>query len=183
MKKSFLGLAISTLVMVGAAQAEVSPNDVSATLTVTGSVTHQYACMVNLSKPTVNVSDNVDSLTAQGANGLSNASIQTVEISLSGDQECSDNAREQKIAYKFLGIADSGDGTSLANNAGVDGATGVGIALYDLEGNIVKVNQDTMLAKPDSNVSQLLLGVVKLNNQTAKAGSINGSLTVQIERL
>ncbi|WP_313081323.1 fimbrial protein [Atlantibacter sp.] len=179
MKKSFLGLAISTLFMVGAAQADVSPNDVSATLNVTGAVTHQFSCVVNLSKPTVNISDDVDSLTAQGTNGTSNPSVQSVEISTTGDQECSTAA----IAYKFLGTADSADGTSLANNAGVDGATGVGVALYDISGNIIKVNQDTMLAKPDSGVTQLLLGLVKLNNQTPKAGTINSSVTVQIERL
>lgn len=184
MNKSFLGLAISTLFMVGAAQAEVNPNDVSATLNVTGSVTRQFSCTVNLGASSVNLTGDVSTMSQQGDAGSSN--IEIADITLSGDQECSTMAGEGKIAYKFLGTADAADGTSLANNdLSAGAASGVGIALYQVnDGNsVLKINQDTMLAAASPAITHLGLGLVKLNGQELKAGSVQGALTVQIERL
>lgn len=183
MNKSFLGLAISTLFMVGAAQADVNPNDVSATLSVTGTVTHEVNCAVNVGSSVVNIQGDIAKLATQGATGTS--SMQTVDLSLSGDEECNSMAAEGKIAFTFLGTADSADGTSLANTDSSTGAAqGVGIALYNVKDNsVIRINQDKMIAEGSSAVNQLGLDLVKLNNQEAKAGSVQGFMTIQIERL
>jgi len=183
MKKSFLGLAISTMFMVGAAQADVNPNDVSATLSVTGSVTHEVNCAVNVGSSVVNIQGDIAKLAKQGDTGTS--SMQTVELSLSGDEECDSMAAQGKIAYSFLGTADTADGTSLANTDSSTGAAqGVGIALYNIkDGNIIKINQDRMIAEASPALNHLGLDLVKLNNQEVKAGSVQGFMTIQIERL
>ncbi|MNZ45996.1 Fimbrial protein [compost metagenome] len=184
MNKSFLGLAISTLFMVGAAQADVNPNDVSATLSVTGSVTHEVNCAVNVGRSVVDLQSDIAKLAKQGDTG-NISSMQTVELSLSGDEECDSMAREGKITYSFHGTADSADGTSLANtDLSVGAAQGVGIALYNVnDHSILKINQDKMIAQQSFSVNQLGLDLVKLNNQEVKAGSVQGSVTIQIERL
>lgn len=183
MNKSILGLAISTIFMVGAAQATVNPNDVSATLNVTGSVTHNVTCSVNLSTPSVVLTADLDKMPTQGDGNVDGATI--VDLTLSGEG-CSDMATDGKIAYTFTGTADSADGTALANTLSTgDAAQGVGIALYNTgAGNsLIRVNRDnvTAVAAPSSN--KLGLTLVKLKEQTAKAGAVQGSVTIQIERL
>lgn len=183
MNKSFLGLAISTLFMVGAAQAEVNPNDVSATLSVTGSVTHEVSCAVTLGSTVVDLQGDIATLPNQGS--ASTGAMKTVDLSLSGDEECNSMAAEGKIAYSFLGTADNADGISLANtDSSTSAAQGVGVALYNVKDNsIIKINQNQMIAEGSTGVNQLGLELVKLNNQEAKAGSVHGVMTIQIERL
>lgn len=184
MKKSLLGLAISTLFMVGTAHADTNPKDVSAVLSVNGVVNHVSSCAVHLGSNIISLSSDIDKLTPQGDAGSDN--MQIAEISLAGDDECSTLASLGKIAYKFLGTADTAAGTSLANtDLGASAASGVGIALYQVNnGNgVLRINQDTMLAAPSTAVSQLGLGLVKLDGQEVKAGAVLGALTIQIERL
>jgi len=184
MNKSLLGLAISALFMMGAAHAEVNPNDVSATLSVTGSVTHQVNCAVKISSSVVNLSADIETMAKQGAAGSQD--IQTVEISLGGDEECQTKAGAGEIAYSFQGTADSADKTSIANtDLSANAATGVGIALYDVKNDkrVIKINQDTMAINSSNTVDHLGLALVKLNNQEVKAGSVNGSVTIQIEHI
>lgn len=185
MNKSLLGLAISTLFMVGAAHADVNPNDVSATLTVSGSVTHEFSCSVKLGASVVNLQADIDKLAT--ASQTARNGIQGVDISLAGDDECNTMAEQGKISYSFLGTADSATGTTLANtNVGADAAKGVGIAIYaGGTGTPLVINQDTMIALPASASSSNHLGLdlVKLDGQEATAGTVQGALTIQINRL
>ncbi|ABP58772.1 MULTISPECIES: fimbrial protein [Enterobacteriaceae] len=182
MNKSFLGLAISTLFMVGAAHADVNPNDVSATLSVSGSVTHEFSCSVKLGSSVVTLQGDIDKLPTPSQTARNG--IQTVEISLAGDEECTTMAGQGKIAYSFLGAADNATGTTLANtNVGTDGAKGVGIALYSATGAPLVINQDTMIAAAAPAVNHLGLDLVKLDGQEATAGAVQGALTIQINRL
>lgn len=180
MKKSILGLAVSAMFVMGVAHAEVNPNDVSATLTVSGSVTaNQSACTVNLNKSSIALSAEVSKLVAQGATATP---VDAVDLSITGDTQCSDLVAAGKMAYKFLGTADSAMGTSLANTVtGENAANGIGIALYDNAGKVVSINKDTITAT--STASHLGLGLVKLEGVEATAGSVQGALTIQIERL
>lgn len=180
MKKSLLGLAVSALFVVGAVHAETNPNDVSATLTVSGSVTaSQSICTVNLGQSSIALSADVTSLVSQGA---STTPVNTVDMTIDGDDQCKTLVSEGKMAYKFLGTADNAMGTSLANTVAGDGsAAGIGIALYDNAGQVLSINKDTIAAT--STASHLGLGLVKLDGQEATAGSVQGSLTIQIERL
>ncbi|EOI3503125.1 fimbrial protein [Cronobacter dublinensis] len=183
MKKTILGLAVSAMFMAGTVQAETNANDVSATLSITGSVTPaEFSCAVQLSTNTINMVVDTDKLVPQGQNGLAEGNNESLFISVAGDDQCAVLAGEGKIAYKFVGTADNADGTVIANSAtGDNAAAGVGIGLYDDAGNVIKINDDTVVAKTTKNM--LVLSAVKLNGQTVTTGNLSGSVTIQIERL
>jgi type 1 fimbria pilin len=176
-KKSILAMAVSAMFMVSAAQAETNPNDVSAVLTVSGTVTESQNCAVQLSQSSVALDADVTTLQAQGA---TNSQVSGVSLSIDG---CSALVTKGQLAFKFIGTADDALGTSLANSSTGEGAaSGIGIALYDVIGNVVNINSDTMTVNAN-NVNKLGLGLVKLDGQEATAGSVQGSLTIQVERL
>ncbi|NCH72322.1 fimbrial protein [Cronobacter dublinensis] len=180
MKKTILGLAISAMFMVGAVQAETNANDVSATLSVTGTVTaNDSVCSVVLSDSTVALNGDVSSLVEAGQKP---ANAKSVIIRTQGDNNCTTLLSQGKLAYKFLGTADGVDGTTLANSASAESAAqGVGIGLYNMEGTSLKINEDTATAT--STGYTLQLGLVKLSGSEPTAGDVQGSLTIQIERL
>lgn len=182
MKKSFLGLAISAMFVMGAAQAQ----DVSATLNVTGSVTNSdMGCAVNLTESSVKVDGDLAKMVAQGVETLP---AKLIQLNVTGFGEsasaiCNSLADEGKLAYRFVGTVDNGDGNVLANVATGEGvATGVGIALYDAAGKTVPVNSGTLPVEKGTGTT-LGLGLVKLNGQTPVQGSVQGSLTIQLDRL
>ena len=179
MKKSLLGFTISALLVAGAAHATTNANDVSATLSVTGSVTKEFSCAVNVSKNTVDVSADINELVAQGVNALPK---ETIELTVTGDTDCLDMVKNNKIAYSFHGTADDVQGNVLANSlTDSSAAQGVGVGLYTFQGEVIELNKDTI---PATNVqTQLGLSVVNLAGKTATAGSVQGALTIQIERL
>ncbi|EBY8275685.1 type 1 fimbrial protein [Salmonella enterica subsp. enterica serovar Braenderup] len=103
-------------------------------------------------------------------------------MTISGDEQCNDLVSQGKMAYKFIGTADNALGTSLTNTlTGESAANGIGIALYNTDGQILSINKDTVTAT--TTPTHLGLGLVKLDGQEATAGSVQGSLTIQIERL
>ena len=180
MKMSILGLAVSTLFVVGGAQAGTNSSDVSATLTVSGTVTaSQSACSITLGQTSIALNADVSNLVIQGA---STTPANSVDMVIDGDDQCKTLASEGKMAFKFLGVADNAQGSSLANTVDGDAAAkGIGIALYDNEGTVLHINRDTMAAS--STATHLGLGLVKLDGQEAIAGSVQGALVIQIERL
>lgn len=180
MKKSILGLAVSALFVMGAAQASTNPDDVSATLTIAGTVTPTVSpCTVNLGQSSVDLSADISTLAVQGSSTTPTA---TVDLTVTGDAQCADLVSQGKVAYKFLGTADSSMGSILANSATGEGAAkGIGIALYDNAGQNLLINKDTMTAT--TGASHLGLAMVRLAGQEAAVGAVQGSLTIQIERL
>ncbi|MEX5383639.1 fimbrial protein [Cronobacter muytjensii] len=180
MKKTILGLAISTLFMVGAAQATINPNDVSATLAVTGSVTAtESTCSVTLSDASVNLTEDISTMVEAGQKPNT---LKGVNLSVSGDNSCTDMLAQGKLGYKFIGTPDNVDGTTLANSASQEtAAKGVGIGIYNMTGEAMSINEDTVTATTSAYTLQL--GLVKLAGQVPTVGAVQGSLTVQIERL
>lgn len=180
MKKSILGLAVSALFVVGAAQAGTNANDVSATLNVTGTVTNNdMGCAVNLAQSSVKLTGDVQTLPAQGADALP---TQLVQLSVTGNEFCTDLAKNNKMAYKLLGTADNADGNAIANSdSGEGAASGVGIALYNVSGTQLDVNSGTLPVT--DGITSLGLGLVKLTGQETVPGTVKGTLTIQIERL
>ncbi|MBL7637102.1 MULTISPECIES: fimbrial protein [Atlantibacter] len=178
MKKSILGLAVSALFVVGAAQA--TTNDVSATLSVTGTVTNaDTGCTVLLNNTAVDVTGDITTMPTQGAPAIP---AKFVSMNIIGGAVCDDMLANNKIAYKFVGTADNADGTVLANaNTGEGAATGVGIGLYNEKGDVINLNSGTLAAKDTP--TKLGLGLVKLTGQQAVTGTVQGSLTIQVERL
>lgn len=183
MKKSILGLVVSSMFVMGAAHAEVNPNDVSATLTVNGTVTPapEAICHVELTKSYVSLNSEIDTLASQGANINTPQEVIGVQLAGNGTQ-CTAMSMEGKIAYKLNGTADGAEGSVLANSlTGQSAAQGVGIGLYNTAGDVVNVNNSIMA--DSSGVTLLGLNLVKLNGQEAVAGGVQGTLTIQVERL
>ncbi|EKY3118314.1 type 1 fimbrial protein [Cronobacter turicensis] len=183
MKKSILGLTVSALFMVGAAQASTNPNDVSATLSVTGTVVEDITqvCTVSLDKSSVALSNDVGDLINQGDRATANGS-ERVNLQIIGGDQCQTEIAAGHMAYKFTGMADNGDGTVLTNtDTSATAAQGVGVGIYDYVGNVLKVNQDTLPATTEGNA--ITLQMVKLTGQEAIAGNVLSSVTIEIERL
>lgn len=181
MKKSIIGLAVSALFVMGAAQASTNPDDVSATLTISGTVAPKPSvCVVNLGQPTVAMNSDISTMPLQGTPTAH--PTDSVDLTIGGDDECADLVSQGKMAYTFHGDADSSMGSVLANTATGEGAAkGIGIALYDNEGKPLLINTDAMTATTAA--AHLGLGMVKLAGQESGTGSVQGSLTIQIERL
>lgn len=179
MKKTLLAVAMSTLFVFGAAQAE--SNDVSATLNITGSVTNSdTGCTVVLPVNTLSVDGDVALMNEQGAATTTPTKI--VNMSVVGGAACDSLASQGKLAYKFIGTADSADGNVLANTMSGEGAaSGIGIGLFDENGTVVNINSGTLPVI--SGMTKLGMALVKLKGQDAVGGAVQGSLTIQIERL
>lgn len=181
MNKHILGLAVSALFMVATAQAE--DIDTPATIEIAGNVTGtpdtSASCTVNISKSLVNLSVDVTNLRDQG---VKTTPDEGVMLSVTGDQGCNNLLMDSRIAYKFVGTADEATGKVLANTDTSEGAAqGVGVGVYDQEGNVVNVNADYFRANLYNTV--VGLGLVKLSGQTPTQGTVKSALTVEILRL
>ncbi|ELY4323047.1 fimbrial protein [Cronobacter turicensis] len=183
MKKSILGLAASALFMVGAAQAETNPNDVSATLSITGTVVADItdACTVTLDKNSVVLtSSDVGALINQGDDATSTVKV---KLNITGAADCATKVEAGTMAYKFTGASDNADGTVLANTDTSElGAKGVGVGIFTDANKPVKVNStDYMVATTEG--TDIGLQMVKLTGETAQAGNVTSALTIEIVRL
>lgn len=181
MNKHILGLAVSALFVVATAQAE--DVDTPATIEIAGNVTGtpdtSASCTVNISKSLVNLSVDVTNLRDQG---VKTTPDEGVMLSVTGDQGCNNLLMDSRIAYKFVGTADEATGKVLANTDTSEGAAqGVGVGVYDQEGNVVNVNADYFRANLYNTV--VGLGLVKLSGQTPTQGTVKSALTVEILRL
>lgn len=175
MKKQFPILLISTLFVLGAAQASDTP----ATLAISGTATNgSTGCSVNMSPTTISlesIPQNV--MPRQGGNSIPKSPI---SLSISGSSECYALALANHLAYRFVGIPDDAEGTVLANtDTTSQAATGVGIGLYDMHGKFLSI-KDTVLV---NNLDSISMQVVSLKGQRATEGSVTGTLTIQLDRL
>lgn len=178
MNKKNLCLAMSTLFMAFTASAA----DTSATLnisgTVTGSNTTTASCAVKLSKASVNLVQDATQIISQGVRATP---TEGVSLSITGDQGCQNLVMDHRIAYKFTGSADASSGHVLANTDSSAGAAkGVGVGIYDVNGNVINVN-DHLSASTNSAV--IGLGLVKLGGQAPSAGTVKSALIIQVDRL
>ncbi|ELY7392776.1 fimbrial protein [Cronobacter universalis] len=183
MKKSILGLTVSALFMVGAAQAATNPNDISADLQITGSVVSDItsACTVSPSQDSITLpSQEVNALIEQGANA---ESVVPVTLRIVGGTDCSNLVTGGKMAYKFTGVSDNAEGTALANqDTTAQGATGVGVGVFRGDNTPVRVNSTDSLPAYQEGTT-IGLSMVKLAGQTPQAGRVSAALTIEIERL
>lgn len=183
MKKSLIALNAMALLMSSLIQAGAVAEDAAATLNISGTVGKGSlgSCTAVLDKTAVTLTGNISSMANQ--NDPLNDDGQAVKITFTGSDECYFAAMENKLAYKFIGTADNAEGTVLANSdASYEGAQGIGIGVYDLrKKTLLKINQDSLPAAVGG--SMLGLNLVKLTGQEVKGGHVQGSLTVQVERL
>ncbi len=175
MKKTVLGLAMSALLITGSAMAQ----DNSATVAIDGTVKPAgTVCSVQSSETSVSLLELPENLINQGDNATS---PYIVHLSVNGDPKCTTLVEEGKMAFRFSGVADEGDGTALANLLTDDSAAkGVAIGMFDGDNKPVAVNTGLLTAKKDTTFG---LQMVRLTGSQAVSGNINSYVTIDIERL
>ncbi|EOC1278975.1 fimbrial protein [Cronobacter turicensis] len=183
---------IGGLLVAGAAQAETTPQDVSATLSISGVVlSSDKGCRVSLSKENLAFNMNAGEVIYQGHNATQ---PQTVTVSIQDNDIngnfCSKAVEAGQIAVKFVGKADDADGTALANQYATaeDAAKGVGFGFFNENNAPIAINSGSLPVSnigPVTNTPSVTFGVqpVRLTNTEITAGMIAGSVTVEIERL
>ncbi|EOI3468526.1 fimbrial protein [Cronobacter turicensis] len=183
---------IGGLLVAGAAQAETTPQDVSATLSISGVVlSSDKGCRVALSKENLYFNMNAGEVIYQGHNATQ---PQTVTVSIQDNDIngnfCSKAVEAGQIAVKFVGKADDADGTALANQYATaeDAAKGVGFSFFNENNTPIAINSGSLPVSnigPVTNTPSVTFGVqpVRLTNTEITAGMIAGSVTVEIERL
>ncbi|MBL7637101.1 MULTISPECIES: fimbrial protein [Atlantibacter] len=179
MKKSLSVLVTAAVLMAGAAHAEQNSKDVSAVLAVTGKAfIPESVCSVELSPTSISLESTIEDLRPQGTTVLP---TDIVNLSVIGDNDCNTLISGGKIAYRFVGVADSKTGEVLANADTSEGAaTGVGVGIYSIYGKPIALNAD----KVDITTDKFGLRLVSLDqSEPATMGNVSSTLTVQIERL
>lgn len=164
----------SALIISGFAHAADKP----ATLAITGHATNTEAvCAVNINPQSISLTSEADNLVIQGSKTIPQKSV---SISLSGNDECYALQMTDHISYRFLGTADSVDGTVLANtDTSPEAATGVGVGLFTQKGDIINLNSIIHV----SDTMNIGLEMVSLKRAEVTAGNVSTTLTVQVERL
>lgn len=190
--KKMAGVFIVGLISAGVAQADTTPQDIPATLSITGAVSSpDKGCRVALSKDNLYFNMNAGEIISQGhkATQAETVTVTIQENDVSGNF-CAKAVEAGQIAVKFVGTADDADGTALANQYATaeDAATGVGIGVFDEQNSPIAINSDSLAVtnlSTVSNMGSVNFGVqpVRLTNRDITAGMIAGSVTVEIERL
>lgn len=185
MKKLLTTLHVSALLIIGSLQVSASAEDSTATLNINGTVGKGIAsaCTMKLDKATVKLTGNTSTMINQ------NEPIkegEDVVLTLNGGAECYQLAEQGKLIYKIMGNADNADGTVLANNdTSANAATGIGIGIYNIHSynhnQQLRINKDSVKVNPL--VNAIGLTMVKLNGKEVRGGNVQGTLTIQIERL
>jgi len=177
MKIFYSVLILSSLMTGFAAQAE----DVSATLSITGDATSgPTGCEVNMNPTTIALDTiDLDALPWQGGNTIPKNPI---NLSISGSSECYALVLADRMAYRFVGTPDAGEGSVLANiDTSSQAAKGVGIGIFDMHGKFLDIRKTVSAL----DLQRITMQVVSLKGTEQKPteGHVSGNLTVQIERL
>ncbi|WP_436894168.1 fimbrial protein [Siccibacter turicensis] len=189
MKNIVTGFALAAGFFSSAVLAEPTSQDVPATLNISGTATRSPGCSVVLSKQSITLTSAASDLIKQGedATAAETVSISIVDASGEGIHACDDEMYQGHLGVTFNGQADSVQGNVFANtDATTTGASGVGIGVFNNFNQPISVNGGIIeLNKSGVDGSAALFGVqmVKLQNQTVKAGNVTGAMTVQITRL
>ncbi|ELY4517979.1 type 1 fimbrial protein [Cronobacter muytjensii] len=175
MKKLLLIVAVSSVL---ASATAIAANDIPATLNISGSVQDSTgSCAIELSRSLVHLpNQDVASLPEQGTFLPDAVARDAVSAMLTGSN-CSG------VALNFIGNA-AGDGSALSNaDEGSAAAKGVGVGIYDAAGEIITPNVSSRYVMPGVSSYPFHLAMVKLKNQSPAPGSVQSSLTVQIDRM
>ncbi|WP_313486450.1 fimbrial protein [Atlantibacter hermannii] len=192
MKKALFCVAASTFLMLGAAHASTDSNDISANLTVKGNLheTPQIAgCTITLDKGSVALNSNLADMPSQGDKAVNASSINLVIRSLAPTvapyDACTQELTDGHIAFKVTGVGDSVENTVLANTQVTGGAQGVGVGIYDTEGESVPLNSVVNLLDSggEAGIGEISVGLVKLKNQTPTAGLVAAALTIEVAHI
>lgn len=173
-----------SLFITGSVNAAVNPTDQSATLNISGSVADSEVagCSVGVIGGNTILLESMDDtdLLNQDENGTHMTIVPLHIYGVKNLSDCYDVIQNGRLALRLTGQGDNATGTVLQNSGT---ATGVGIGIYNYDTTKpVLINNGNLEVKKDG-TANLGLQSVKLSGQSATAGSMKGTLTVEIERL
>lgn len=187
MKKLIPGLALVAVSFSTATFADATPQDVSATLAISGTLTTSKSdyCQILLNKSVIDLNATAGGLIEQGQNGTSTEEMSFSVSSINQISQCDKQIYDGKIAVRFTGTYDNADGTAFANTAtGDNAAAGVGIGLFNHDKTPLDVSEIYKLPAGSNTATGVIgLQLIKLKGETVKTGSVTGNITFQIERL
>ena len=175
MKKALFCVAASTFLMLGAAHASTDPQ-------IAG-------CTITLDKGSVALNSNLADMPSQGDKAVNASSVNLVIRSLvptvAPYDACTQELADGHIAFKVTGVGDSVENTVLANTQVTGGAQGVGVGIYDTEGESVPLNSVVNLLDSggEAGIGEISVGLVKLKNQTPTAGLVAAALTIEVAHI
>lgn len=183
--KRFFAVGACALFIASAVHA-AKTSDTSASLSITGQLmtAEVYnSCVVSLpTASAVNLNTNGGSLADQGDNAT-NAAPVTIGVNGKVDaNNCEQQMDNGRLAIKFVGVADSSDGTVLANTyQGADAATGVGVGIFDKDGKPLSL-ADLLPIDSGTDSASITVGLqpVELKGQVATTGKIQSSVTIEV---
>jgi len=178
MKKLALIIALSSILGTGVAQAA---NDVPATLAITGAVTSATAgCTVEFANPSVQMGEKEMSVLPTQGQQTTTSQLAAVRADFTGD--CTKSGQVSPTVT-FSGIPDGSEGSALLNSAtGSAAATGLGVGIYDVAGEVISPNNGSRKATSADSIV-FYVGMVKLKGVTGTPGQVQSSLTVQVDGL
>ena len=162
----------------------LAAEDQTATLSVAGRLFRPFSCTVSLSRPTVDLKNQViGRIPTVETSPINTTSSVLVVANITG-AGCKDYTNTSnyyaRTALRFNGVADNNDSTVLANTASDDtAAKGIAVGLYTLEGVRFKINRNIPLSDGQF---PFFIGMVKVND-TPSTGKVQSSLTVSVEHL
>ncbi len=176
MKKTLLGLALSGLFSIGAAQA----TDHSATLDISGTVTADAVECTVYTQASVSLTGKVGEMITPGQVATNPTNV---PFSIGSSTTDGNNACVGKVAIQLHGTTDSAYTDVLANaDVSEAGAKGVAIGVYDGTTNSpLPVNVAEII--PSTAVGSFGLQLVALGGETVVAGNVHSSLTLDVVRL
>ena len=178
MKKIALIIALSSIFGPVVAQ---GTDDVPVTLAVTGSVTDESAgCSVAFATPSVEMGEKDMSLLPLQGQQTPTSQLSAVRADLIGD--CLKSGQISP-SVTFTGILDSSEGNALANSAtGSAAATGLGVGIYDIAGEVITPNNGSRKATAKDSIV-FYVGMVKLKGAIGTPGQVQSAVTVQVDGL
>lgn len=183
MNKIIKGIVIPVLLVSGSAIAADNTTDTAAYVEITGSVKDStpVECSISSSVHSVSIHSDISNMIEAGdkANNMT-----LVPIQISGNDACKDLIDQGRIGYKITGTADESDATILKNaDSSETHAGGIGIGLFSPDQSPLELGKTVMVTSANMTNTGIGFQAVKLAGQTVTSGSLQGNVTVEIERL
>ncbi|MDU1952459.1 fimbrial protein [Atlantibacter hermannii] len=175
-KPGMMALLLSTL-----SGASAWAADTSATLNITGHIAPAAGqCKLYLSENTISLDADLALMDTQDTQTAANP--HRIHLRVDGDADCEKAKNDGKIEFRFYSDADTSRGNAIRNTAEGEGAApGVAIGLYDNNDKLMTVNQSSLPAtEPPQTIG---LQIVKLMDGTPGAGSVRGTLTIEMNKI
>ncbi|ALB68711.1 Fimbrial protein [Cronobacter dublinensis 1210] len=181
MKRLFIKSSLMAVLLSTLSGTSVLAADTPATLHITGQINAPAGqCKLYLSENTISLDADLALMDTQETQTAANP--HRIHLRVDGDADCEKAKNDGKIEFRFYSDADTSRGNAIRNTAEGEGAAqGVAIGLYDNNDTLMTVNQSTLPAtEPPQTIG---LQIVKLMDGTPGAGAVQGTLTIEMNKI